>query len=159
MKTIGWVETLTEQYTETNRELKRYRDTLDRTDEAERDEFTTVGGMISDMDFALQWMKNGRRPGNRRGIERQSVYQRTVLLDPDIFPSLDLEAPEKPLDDRDKRRLVDILWNLSARERQCYLMHMSYGMSYAEIAREINVSRASVQKFIERARKKIKLIA
>ncbi|WP_010276454.1 sigma-70 family RNA polymerase sigma factor [Paenibacillus senegalensis] len=154
MKT--WIETLTDEYSETNRELKRYRESLDRTDEAGRDEFTVVGGMINDMDFALQWMRNGRRPGNRRGIERQSVYQRTALLDPDIFPSLDLETPEKPLDDRDKRKLVDMLWNLSARERQCYLLHMSYGMSYAEIARELALSRRTVQQYVERAKEKIK---
>lgn len=95
------------------------------------------------MEFALQWMKRGRRPGNRRGIDRRSVYQRTALLDPDLFLSLDIEPAERSLDDYGRRKIVD-LWTLSERERQCYLLHMSHGMSFAEIAKELGITRASI---------------
>lgn len=151
-----WVDRMISEYSEGKKTLEHYRETLDRTDEAGQSEFEVVGGMIGDMRYALEWMRTGRRPGNRRGIERQSVYQRTALLDPDLFPSLDLEPQERVLDDEEKRKIVDILWQLSTRERQCYLLHMSYGMSYAEVAKELNISRSSVQKFVERARSKVK---
>lgn len=154
-----WVDRMISEYSEGKKTLEHYRETLDRTNEAGQSEFEVVGGMIGDMRFALEWMRTGRRPGNRRGIERQSVYQRTALLDPDLFPSLDLEPAERHMTDDEKRKIVDILWNLSARERQCYLLHMSYGMSYAEVAQELGLSRRTVQQYVERARAKIKISA
>nr|WP_150959341.1 sigma-70 family RNA polymerase sigma factor [Aneurinibacillus sp. XH2] len=157
MKT--WVDKIIPEYNEGKKKLEDYRQSLDRTNEIGQSEFEVVGGMIGDMRYALEWMRTGRRPGNRRGIERQSVYQRTALLDPDLFPSLDLEPQERVLDDDEKRKIVDILWNLSARERQCYLLHMSYGMSYAEVAQELGLSRRTVQQYVERARAKIKISA
>jgi RNA polymerase sigma-70 factor (ECF subfamily) len=36
---------------------------------------------------------------------------------------------------------------------------MSYGMSYAEIALELKISRRTVQQYVERAKEKIKNIA
>lgn len=161
-----WVEGLIADYDVTKKELEKYREGLMRgaidsdSDWTElggdKNEHQIVGGMISDMDHALEWMKRGRRPGNRRGIERQSVYQRTALLDPDLFPSLDIEPrQERTLADHEKRAMIDILWTLSQRERECYVLHMSYGMSYAEIAVELKVGRTSVQKYVERAKKKV----
>lgn len=156
---LTWVDKLIDEYTLGKQKLTEYRETIDRTEAAGQDEYDVVGGMISDMSYALQWMKTGRRPGNRRGIERQSVYQRTALLDPDLFPSIDLEQRERVLTEDEKRKIIDILWTLSTRERQCYLLHMSYGMSYAEIALELKISRRTVQQYVERAKEKIKNIA
>lgn len=149
-----WIDRLIEEYSVGKRELERYREKLDRHED--EIEYDAVTGMIGDMKFALEWMKRGRRPGNRRGIERRSVYQRTALLDPDLFPSLDLVPDERSLTDEEKRKLVDLLWELSYRERQCYLLHMAYGMSYAEIAKELKLARTTVQKFVERAKAKIR---
>ena len=151
-----WVERLISEYEETKKELERYRETLDKDDLYENIERGVVGGMIRDMNYALKWMKTGRRPGNRRGIEKMNVYHRTALLDPALFPSLDIEPEERTLTDEEKRRIVDILWTLSTRERQCYLLHMCYGMSYTEIAKELKISRGTVQRYVERAREKVK---
>ncbi|KQL55955.1 MULTISPECIES: sigma factor-like helix-turn-helix DNA-binding protein [Bacillaceae] len=154
--TDTWVSNIVNDCTVTKKELEVYRQALDKGDTEEKNEFDVVGGMISDLNYSVEWLKRGRRPGNRRGVERQSVYQRTALLDMNLFPSMDLDnGRERPIDDKDKRAMVDILWLLSNRERQCYVLHMSYGMTYAEIAKEIGVTRASVQKFVERAKKKI----
>ncbi|WP_409344826.1 sigma factor-like helix-turn-helix DNA-binding protein [Paenibacillus sp. MBLB4367] len=35
------------------------------------------------------------------------------------------------------------------------MLHISYGMSYADISRELKISRSTVQKFIERAKAKV----
>ena len=152
-----WVDRLIEEYSVGKRELEQYRETLDKYED--EIEYDAVTGMISDMKFALEWMKRGRRPGNRRGIEKQNVYQRTALLDPNLFPALDLETEERVLTDREKRMIVDILWELSYRERQCYLLHMAYGMSYAEIGKELNIARSTVQQYVERAKQKIRKLA
>ncbi|GAF14912.1 prophage LambdaBa01, positive control factor Xpf [Bacillus sp. JCM 19046] len=162
-----WVERLTEEYNVSKKQLEDYRNALERgavdsdsdwTELGEgKDEFSVVGGMISDLNYSMDWLKRGRRPGNRRGVERQSIYQRTALLDTNLFPSLDIEPNrDKPLDDKDKRAMVDILWTLSNRERQCYVLHMSYGMSFTEIGHDLSLSRSTVQTFITRAKEKIK---
>ena len=150
-----WVEKLIAEYREGKKALEEYRAKLNRSDPIEDSEYDTVTGMISDIQYALEWMRRGRRPGNRRGVARQSVYQRTALLAPALFPSLDVEPSDRVLTDWEKRKIVDILWTLSERERQCFILHMSYGMSYAEIATELKISKRSVQEYISRAKEKI----
>lgn len=154
---MTWVDKMTIEYKNGVDLLKRYKFGLSDSPEDEEEKHV-INGMISDMSYALEWMKRGRRPGNLRGIERRSVYQRTALVDMNLFPSLDIE-PERTITESEKKRLYEILVNLSDRERQCYLMHMSYGMSYSEIAEALNIARPTVQTFVERAQRKIKKIA
>jgi RNA polymerase sigma factor (sigma-70 family) len=151
-----WVERLIVQYTVGKKELEEYRETLDASNLDYEKNNEIIGGMISDMQYALDWMKIGRRPGARRGIDRQSVYQRTVLLDTEIFPSLQVETSEGELTEEEKRRVTDVLRTLSFRERHCFILNVSYGLSYNEIADEMKLSKASVQQYVIRARKKIK---
>lgn len=40
-----------------------------------------IGSMISDIEFTLEWLQNGRQPGACRGADRRDVYQRTILAD------------------------------------------------------------------------------
>lgn len=156
-----WVDKLIDEYTLGKKELEKYKATLDiydidKDDVQKRKDFTLVNGMISDMNFSLEWMKKGRRPGNRRGADRQSVYQRTALIDMDLFPSLDLTPSKRTLTDEEKKKIVDVLLEMSARERQCYLMHMAQGLSYGQISKELEISRRTVQQYVERAKKKVK---
>lgn len=39
-------------------------------------------GMNSDVNFAIEWTHTGRRPGNKRGVERRAAYLRGKLMDP-----------------------------------------------------------------------------
>ena len=71
----------------------------------------------------------------------------------DLFPTQAAD-PAGSLSNDQKRKVVDVLLKLSPRERQCYILHVAYGLSYAEIALEMKVSKASVQKFVERAKVK-----
>lgn len=155
-----WVDKLIDEYTVGKSELEKHKKTLDiydadKDDVQKRKDFTIVNGMISDMDYSLDWMKKGRRPGNRRGADRQSIYQRTALLDMDLFPSLDLTPSERVLTDEEKHKIIDVLIEMSARERQCYLMHMAQGLSYGQISKELEISRRTVQQYVERAKKKV----
>lgn len=49
---------------------------------ASEEERKVLSGMISDLEFVLEWLDIGRRPGNRRGIERRAAYQREKACDP-----------------------------------------------------------------------------
>jgi len=115
-----------------------------------------VNSMIDEMSFAIDWMKTGRRPGNFRGVDKRSAYQRRILVDMDLLPSLDITPEPRELSEDKKKALRNILIDLSHRERQCYLLHMAQGWSMQEIAEELNIKKPSVQKFIERAKNKVK---
>ncbi|GEB35887.1 hypothetical protein [Brevibacillus parabrevis] len=37
--------------------------------------------MRGDVEWVIEWLESGRRPGNKRGIERRAAYQREKLMD------------------------------------------------------------------------------
>ncbi|MDG5470526.1 sigma-70 family RNA polymerase sigma factor [Jeotgalibacillus sp. ET6] len=150
-----WNEKLINEYNIGKRQLKHYRDSIDMNNPINENEHRIVSEMISDMNFSLEWMRKGRRPGNRRGIDHRSVYQRTALLDMDLFPSIDLKPKQVYLKEEQRRQLIDILLDFSYRERECYLLHMAQGLSYADIADELNLKRRTVQQYVERAKEKV----
>ncbi|MCQ6512965.1 hypothetical protein NPN18_24675, partial [Vibrio parahaemolyticus] len=65
--------------------MKQYKETLWETrkllKKASDEDKEVIRGMISDLEFAIEWMETGRRPGNRRGIERIAAYQREKPFD------------------------------------------------------------------------------
>jgi positive control factor len=151
MKT--WVEGLIEEYSIGKKQLEKYRGQLNRWNS---EEDRIVGEMISDMQYAIDWMKSGRRPGNYRGVDKRSAYQRRALLDMDMFPSIELKPKQVYLNEEQKKQLIDILYVLSHRERQCYMLHMAHGWSLQEIADELNIKKRTAQQYVDRAREKIK---
>jgi positive control factor len=155
VKTENWADKLILEYEEGRKSLKKMKDNLGDS-ELDRLDKTQINNMINDMSFAIEWMKIGRRPGNLRGIEKRSAYQRRVLIDMDLLPSLDIEPKQKPLSEEKKKLLFNLLLDLSHRERHCYLLHMANGWTLSEIARELKIGKSTVQKYIERAKKKIK---
>jgi len=138
------VDELIDQYISGVRGLKAYRDSLDRSDIYEADESKTVSGMLSDMRYALDWMRRGRRPGSRKGAERRDIYRRRELL-----------AQVEPLTEEERQRLIDCVAVMTERELTCWLLHMAHGLTQNEIADRLGVSRTSVQQFLNRAKSKI----
>ncbi|MFA1820568.1 sigma factor-like helix-turn-helix DNA-binding protein [Virgibacillus oceani] len=152
----NWADKLLIEYEDGRKELSSMKDELNLGIEEDRQDRKQINSMITDMSFSIDWMKTGRRPGNLRGIDKRSAYQRRTLLDMDLFPSLDIETEEKTLNQAEKEALMNILIELSHRERQCYLLHMAQGWSMQEIAEELKIKKPTVQKFIDRAKVKIK---
>ena len=152
-----WRDTsdLIPSYRHTRRLLERMRDRLPRKGaEGERE---LIGSMISDCNYVLEWLETGRRPGNRRGIERRAAYQRERPVDPIVLQTY--IRPETrhtaTVNDDDIRRIENILSRLTPRERECYTMVIGSGLSYAETAELVGVAKGSVQFFVESAKKKI----
>lgn len=146
-----WVDAVKHELAVDKRNLVAYRQTLDTKDLHQAMEYDMVGEMISDMQFALEWIRRGRSPWSRRGVDQRGVYQRTELAT--MFPSLVPNMAELTIED--KHKILDILVNLSNRERACFILHVTKGLTYSEIGSRLKVSRTSVQKFVERARTKI----
>ncbi|MBX6333728.1 sigma-70 family RNA polymerase sigma factor [Candidatus Saccharibacteria bacterium] len=151
-----WIDELIEQYTIGKKQLEEYRETLNLDIPQDSEDYRIVGEMISDMQYALDWMKRGRKPENRREIGKKSIYQRRVLMDMDLLPSFDLRPSQTYLTDDQREKLIDVLVSFSGRERQCYLLHFAQGLSLQEIADQLGLSKRTVQQYVDRAREKIK---
>jgi len=139
-----WIERLIDEYTACARSLDRYRQSLDRTDIYQAEESRTISGMLSDMRYALDWMRRGRRPGSRKGAERRDIYRRRELL-----------ASTEPMTEEERRRLIDCMAVMTERELTCWLLHMAHGLTQNEIAARLKISRASVRMYLDRAKKKV----
>lgn len=139
-----WVTKLIAEYTKGIRDLRQYYQELDRTDPDQDDEARTISGMLSDMRYALDWMRRGRRPGSRRGAERRDIYRRRELL-----------AQVEPPTEEERRRLIDCVAVMTERELACWLLHMAHGLTQNEIADRMKISRASVRVYLERAKRKV----
>jgi positive control factor len=154
-----------------NNLLKEYKESLKITRKmylnALEGDKKIIAGMISDLEFAIEWMSTGRRPGNKRGIERRAAYQREKPFDPLLMQKFfrssepvykwdDEERKEENLiTEWDRQRIEDALSVLTKREREVYLMSRGYCLTYSEIANYLCISSSSVQTLIERAEKKI----
>jgi RNA polymerase sigma factor (sigma-70 family) len=151
-----WVDRRLREYASGKKVLIAYRKTLDREDPAEKLEVSIVGGMISDLQYGMDRMR-GKHPESRRGVQATDAYRYAELRDMDLIPALDLsiDEPEHTISDEQKRKLIQILLKLSDRERQCYLLHTAQGMSWAEIGKELDISKATVQTHIKRAQAKV----
>ncbi|WP_199775449.1 sigma factor-like helix-turn-helix DNA-binding protein [Microbulbifer pacificus] len=151
----NWADRLLAEYEDGRNELKAMGNKLDLENDLDKQDKKQINSMINDMSFSMKWMKIGRRPGNMRGIDKRSAYQRRALIDMDIFPSLDIQPEERVLTQEEREEVIKILAMLSHRERQCYLLHMANGFSLAEIGRELGISKRSAQQYVDRAKKKV----
>jgi RNA polymerase sigma factor (sigma-70 family) len=142
-----WIETLISEYASETYKLERYRSTLDLKNNAAAEEAEVVSGMLADMRYALTWMKRGRRPGSRRGVEITDVYRQREIY---------IKLSAQQIGETERLKLVDALLALSDRERTCFLLHMAQGLTLQEISSKLGVSRATVQDYVNRAKGKIK---
>lgn len=143
---MNWAKKLEKEYRITKNDLEQYRKKLDRDDPRWEQEYELVSSMIADMQFALYWLKHGRRPGSRKGAEKRNVYQIVFWskVFQDVTANPDLE-----------RELIELLCLLSDRERECFLLHMARGLTLAEIADKLKISKRTAQQYVNRAKQKI----
>lgn len=112
----------------------------------------------SDVFYVISWLRTGRQPGNRRGVERLAAYQREKPIDPVIIQSyVNRSTAGSPANITGYERLVldDCFSILSKRERECYEMAHGQGFSFDYIANLLGISKGAVQEYVERARDKV----
>lgn len=125
------------------------------------DEAKVISEMMSDLNYALEWMRNGQQPNiKQQGTTIKAIYTKRLILDSDIFPCLDIVSheQEKLLSDRKKRVVTFILSELTDRQLTCFLLHVAHMRTYAEIGAELGIKASSVQNHVERAREKIEKV-
>lgn len=125
---------------------------------ADADDKEVISGMISDCNYIIEWLSTGRRPGNKRGIERLAAYQKEKLVDPlrmQAYVSNSKAGSPSNLSDWERFQIEDALSRLTERERDCYILAHGECFSFGEIAHLLGIEKGSVQEYIERAQKKI----
>lgn len=146
-----WVDRLLGEYAGGKKQLIAYKQTVQDPMEAK-----IVNGMIAELHYSMLWMRRGSDPGTIRGTQAIDAYRYAELRDMEMFPALDLEVEdEMQITDTQKRAIIRVLLKLSVRERQCYLMHVVQGLSYAKIAEELGIAKGVVNTYIKRAKLKI----
>lgn len=151
----NWADRLIHEYNEGKKELNQLKE---RSIDAE--DIKQINSMIDSMSYSIDWMTTGRQPGTYRGVDKRGVYQRQYIQSmevvPDIVEQLESEPKQLYMTREEKIILAEIMASLSHRERYCYIMFISQGLSMSKIAEEIGVSKATVQCYINRAKSKVK---
>jgi RNA polymerase sigma-70 factor (ECF subfamily) len=154
---MPWVGKLIDEYSTTMRELQSYRVRVDKEGKVERE---AVNRLIHNLSYSLTWMRTGKEPGNKKDFGSRSLYQMTTFEpDMDLYPCLDLQPEHEPISEEDKLRMVDALMQLSARERQVFILAEAYGLSQRQIAIELSLSKGTVQDYLTRAKKKLQKLS
>jgi RNA polymerase sigma factor (sigma-70 family) len=121
-------------------------------------ELQQIKEMLSDTNFVIEYLHTGRRPGNMRGIERRSAYQREILVDPmkmQAYVSHSSAGSPTNLSEWERMQIEDALSRLSAQERVCYEMKHGEGYSFKYIADQMGLSPSTVENYVLRAQKKV----
>ncbi|UKS24322.1 sigma-70 family RNA polymerase sigma factor [Paenibacillus sp. HWE-109] len=156
-----WLDSISElrrTYRETYQRLLQAKGEVNRTKNQVSKKI--INDMISDVNFAIEWMDTARRPGNKRGIERRSAYQRSILVDPMRLQAISDRANEissPQLSEAQRDQVEAAMELLSERERACYTMAYGEGFSRSYIAEMLGVTKDSVKVYLARAQKKFSI--
>ncbi|SCM07903.1 A0A073JSD0 (Uncharacterized protein) [Bacillus cytotoxicus] len=149
--------------------MKEYRETLKQLEKAKEvaaeADVKVIKEMISDIEYALEWMRTAKQPGAKRGIERRAAYEREKACDPLLMQRYfrstptkyewDKEEKESVISEWERIMLDDALSTLSESEREMYIMFKGYCFSMGEISIMMNKSKSTVQTVLRRADEKI----
>lgn len=157
------MQDLLREYKETRRQLKRAYEARREGEKVLDNQAITerqlLSEMIGDVEFVIEWLETGRRPGNRRGIERRAAYEREKPMDPirmQAFVANSTAGSPCNLTEWERFQLEDALSSLTERERECYVLTHGECFSFEETARLLGISKSSVQTHVQRAQEKIR---
>lgn len=153
--------TLLNQYKNARKGLNDMISNLEGT-ELDREDEKILNSMVRDVTFIIEWIENGGNPEELRGINIKNAYHIKYLPNMEILPDITDQMPTEreplKLTKEQKNILLKLFSMWTNNERDCFIMHVSERKSMSEIAEILNVSKGSVQSYIERAKKKIELV-
>ncbi|QRG65265.1 sigma factor-like helix-turn-helix DNA-binding protein [Brevibacillus choshinensis] len=156
------MQDLLKSYKETRRGLNAAydvrREEAAKGNEAAMTERQLISEMRGEVEWVIEWLETGRRPGNKRGIERRAAYQREKLMDPlrmQAFAERGKAGSPVNLSEWQLEQIEDALCCLTERERDCYVMVHGQCFSLEQSADLLNLTKSSVQTYVNRAQVKI----
>ncbi|PRS42920.1 Fis family transcriptional regulator [Bacillus sp. NMCC46] len=145
--------------------IKEYKAALKETERSlaaskDEGEKKMYRSMIYDLEYAVEWMETEREPGARRDLDRRSYNQRTFLADNGFLEVLSskyhVPQPDPFEVNEDEKDLLDyVLSTLTQKEKEIFISVVGHNVSFSKCAALHGIAKGSVQKHIERARKKI----
>lgn len=145
---------------ETYRKTRRKLSAID-TDILSLQEASHVRSMISDCNYVIEWLETGRRPGNRRGIERRSKEQREIPIDPLTMRMYMYRGKRGDVDSNKGISAEQVIMMEEAlailTKQQCdsFVMVKVNGYSLEYAAEIMGLKKTSVQNHVDRAALKI----
>ncbi|MBC2106132.1 sigma factor-like helix-turn-helix DNA-binding protein [Listeria booriae] len=102
-------------------------------------------------------METGRFPATE--LDKKNKGRRTIRADEQYMSILALgsvcETPEKEFDDCDRKMLKELLKDLTAREKEAYLLVYQSLVEVSTAASMLGVKKTTVESLLERAKAKI----
>lgn len=119
-----------------------------------------INSFVSNVMYVISWLSKGHVPNPRRGIHRRSRVQREVPIDPlkmQSYANPAMTGSPTTLSDGERFAISEAMYNLTDREKECYMM--KYGQCYSErqIADTLDIHHTTVREFIKKAEEKIKI--
>ncbi|AOH54518.1 hypothetical protein ABE28_009155 [Peribacillus muralis] len=146
------------EYKRSLREARKMLKTIDsKLDPSliDKEDKGLINNIISDLEYAIEWLKSGRNPDARRGIDKNGVY----LTDPGVLDILPVQVVYKELSKElpsfERELIEDALCTLSDREKDVFMMIKVEGLTFDNTADLLGVKKSTVQTHLERAEKKI----
>lgn len=142
------------------KQMKRKLENLKKPTLRDEEDIEVISGMISDLEFALEWLNNGRNPNDMRGADIKGAY----LTDPHLLDVIPVHPFYKEIledgsainNNLDKDIIEDALCSLTEREKDIFIMIKAEGLTYEYTAELLGIKKSTVQTHLERAEKKIK---
>ncbi|MCY8399554.1 sigma-70 family RNA polymerase sigma factor [Bacillus haynesii] len=141
----------------TKKLYRPYQDEQGLTAEQLKDK-KLIRNMMTDLEYVIDWLENGREPGIRRAIDRRDAYKRMLLKDPQIIDTFSAQIAFEPAQEvsaYDKARIKTALSALTAREKEIFILHKVEQFSYERIATMLGIKKSTVQTNVKRAQLKI----
>jgi RNA polymerase sigma factor (sigma-70 family) len=114
-----------------------------------------INSMISELEYVIEWIETGRKPGPGRGADRRDVYVTDpVILERRLYDDM-YQKPTGSVSLEDRGRIEDALCSLSKREKEIFILAKVELLSYESIAKLLGIKKSTVQTHMERAEKKI----
>ncbi len=112
--------------------------------------------MISDTEFAIEYMETGQMPGAKWTVARWSKLDREVFFDPVVLDKCFAlpSTTNAEISDGISDMLDHLLSCLSQREREAFILVNGQGFSHSEAAEYMGLSRGNIYNLLKRSEKK-----
>lgn len=132
---------------------------LEQSNNNESDDLPLYKSMLADINYVIDWLKEGHQPGNYNAIDKSQCY----LVDQQVIAKACNESMYKKISDVEYRDVIDDMSNkvsyalmkLTPNELECFVMVKCEGLSYRECSKLLNIKIGTVQNYLKRARNKI----
>lgn len=126
-------------------------------------EISIVNGMLSDIEYSIDWMAKGKQPNVVRGVPRQAKYKREIPFDSDLLDVMidqgaiiyELDKPDEEVEEMKEQLVNDLKKSLTPTQQDVFVM-VAQGLERTNIAKVLGISRQAVHETIVRGKRNIK---